>query len=102
MLSDEVEERGADVERTAIVTLGDLFPEGLSGWQIVHALLSVLIGWLLSRLARKGVLKLAARTPGISDSVSQLLRASRSTRCSWSGSGSGWRSSARTCSLCSR
>ncbi len=71
-LSDEVEERGADVERTAIVTLGDLFPEGLSGWQIVLALLSVLIGWLLSRLARKGVLKLAARTPGISDSVSQL------------------------------
>ena len=54
------------------MTLGDLFPEGLSVWQVVLALLSVVIGWLLSRLARKGVLKLAARTPGISDSVSQL------------------------------
>ncbi|MFB8190166.1 mechanosensitive ion channel family protein [Microbacterium sp. NPDC055988] len=54
------------------MTLGDLFPDGLSAWQIVLAIVSVLIGWLLSRFARKGVLKLAARTPGISDSVSQL------------------------------
>lgn len=61
-----------ETERPWIVTLGDLFPDGLSAWQIVLAVLSVLIGWLLSRFARKGVLKLAARTPGISDSVSQL------------------------------
>lgn len=61
-----------DADGPTLVTLGDLFPEGLSVWQVVLALLSVVIGWLLSRLARKGVLKLAARTPGISDSVSQL------------------------------
>jgi small-conductance mechanosensitive channel len=67
-----VVEPKSDAERPTIVTLGNLFPEGLSAWQIVLALLSVLIGWLLSRLARKGVLKLAGRTPGISDSVSQL------------------------------
>ncbi|WP_181157401.1 mechanosensitive ion channel family protein [Microbacterium sp. MYb62] len=54
------------------MTLGDLFPDGLSAWQIVLAVLSVLVGWLLSRFARRGVLKLAARTPGISDSVAQL------------------------------
>lgn len=54
------------------MTLDDLFPSGLTGWQIALALLSVLVGWLLSRLARKGVLKLAERTPGISDSVAQL------------------------------
>lgn len=59
-------------ERSSIVTLDDLFPSGLTGWQIALALLSVLVGWLLSRLARKGVLKLAERTPGISDSVAQL------------------------------
>ncbi|MFK3679532.1 mechanosensitive ion channel family protein [Microbacterium sp. NPDC090218] len=54
------------------MSLDNLFPDGLSAWQIVLAVLSVLLGWLLSRFARKGVLKLAARTPGISDSVSQL------------------------------
>lgn len=54
------------------MTLGDLFPDGLSPWQIVLAVLSILIGWLLSRFARKGVLKLTKRTPGISDSVAQL------------------------------
>jgi len=69
-LSHEAEEH--ETERPGIVTLGDLFPDGLSAWQIILAVLSVLVGWLLSRFARKGVLKLAARTPGISDSVSQL------------------------------
>lgn len=54
------------------MNLDDLFPSGLTGWQIALALLSVLVGWLLSRLARKGVLKLAERTPGISSSVAQL------------------------------
>jgi len=61
-----------ETERPTIVTLGDLFPDGLSAWQIVLAVLSVLIGWLLSRFARKCVLKLTKRTPGISDSVAQL------------------------------
>ncbi|MFK0241141.1 mechanosensitive ion channel family protein [Microbacterium sp. NPDC090281] len=59
-------------ERSTIVTLDALFPDGLSPWQIVLAVLSILIGWLLSRFARKGVLKLTKRTPGISDSVAQL------------------------------
>jgi small conductance mechanosensitive channel len=68
----DLEEPKPDAARPTNVTLGNLFPEGLSAWQIVLALLSVLIGWLLSRLARKGVLKLAARTPGITDSVAQL------------------------------
>jgi len=68
--SDDAEEPAA--ERSTIVTLDALFPEGLSPWQIVLAVLSVLIGWLLSRFARKGVLKLTKRTPGISDSVAQL------------------------------
>lgn len=54
------------------MNLADLFPTGVTGWQIVFALLSALAGWLLSRLARRGVLKLAQRTPGISDSVAQL------------------------------
>ncbi len=62
----------SETERPTIVTLGDLFPDGLSPWQIVLAVLSILIGWLLSRFARKGVLKLTKRTPGISDSVAQL------------------------------
>ncbi|QEA29172.1 mechanosensitive ion channel [Microbacterium sp. PI-1] len=59
-------------EGAAIVTLEDLFPDGLSALQIGLAVLSVLVGWLLSRFARKGVLKLTTRTPGISDSVAQL------------------------------
>ena len=54
------------------MSFDELFPSGLTAWQIVLALLSVLIGWLVSRLARKGVLKLATRTPGITDSVAQL------------------------------
>lgn len=54
------------------MTLDTLFPDGLSPWQIVLAVLSILVGWLLSRFARKGVLKLTKRTPGISDSVAQL------------------------------
>ncbi|UPL18058.1 MULTISPECIES: mechanosensitive ion channel family protein [Microbacterium] len=54
------------------MTLEDLFPDGLSALQIGLAVLSVLVGWLLSRFARKGVLKLTTRTPGISDSVAQL------------------------------
>lgn len=54
------------------MTWEDLFPDGLSALQIGLAVLSVLVGWLLSRFARKGVLKLTTRTPGISDSVAQL------------------------------
>lgn len=50
----------------------DFFPGGVTPWQIVFAIISVLAGWLLSRLARTGVRKLAGKTPGISDSVGQL------------------------------
>lgn len=54
------------------MNLDALFPSGVTVWQVVLALLCILIGWLLSRFARKGVLKLTKRTPGISDSVAQL------------------------------
>ncbi|QDE34817.1 mechanosensitive ion channel [Microbacterium foliorum] len=50
----------------------DLFPGGVTPWQVVFAILSVLTGWLVSRFARSGVRKLAVKTPGISDSVAQL------------------------------
>lgn len=50
----------------------DLFPGGVTPWQIVFAILSILSGWLVSRVARTGVRKLAIKTPGISDSVAQL------------------------------
>ena len=59
-------------ERSPPVSLDVLFPDGLSPWQIVLAVLAVLVGWLLSRFARKGVLKITKRAPGISDSVAQL------------------------------
>lgn len=70
----EHEAQSFDTEhvRPAIVTLDDLFPSGLTGWQILLAVLAVLVGWVVAHFARKGVLKLAARTPGISDSVAQL------------------------------
>lgn len=58
--------------RGAPVSIDDLFPGGITTLQVVMAILAVLIGWLASHFARKGVLKLAARTPGITDSVAQL------------------------------
>lgn len=54
------------------MTLDDLFPTGLTTWQVVFAILSVVIGWIVSHFARGAVLRLARRTPGISDSVAQL------------------------------
>lgn len=67
----------AEVERTrdvrgVTVNLDALFPTTLTTWQVVFAILSVVIGWILSHFARGGVLKLASRTPGVSDSVAQL------------------------------
>lgn len=56
----------------AVVSLDDLFPSGITTWQIALAILSVVVGWVTSHFARGAVLKLAARTPGISDSVAQL------------------------------
>ncbi|MBT2485489.1 MULTISPECIES: mechanosensitive ion channel family protein [unclassified Microbacterium] len=54
------------------MSLDDLFPTGVTSAQIVLALLSVLIGWIVSHFARGGVLRLARRTPGVSDSVAQI------------------------------
>lgn len=54
------------------MTLDALFPGGVTAWQIGLALLSVLLGWLASHFARRGVLGLAKKTPGISPSVAQL------------------------------
>src|SRR5690349_6859503 len=56
----------------AVVSLDDLFPSGITTWQIALAILSVVVGWVASHFARVAVLKLAARTPGISDAVAQL------------------------------
>lgn len=58
--------------RPTIVNLDALFPSGVTVWQVVLALLCILVGWILSRFARKGVLTLTAKTAGISDSVAQL------------------------------
>ncbi|GAA1410223.1 mechanosensitive ion channel domain-containing protein [Oerskovia paurometabola] len=41
----------------------------VSGWDVVLALLAVLGAWLLSRLARRGVRALGARTKGLSPQV---------------------------------
>lgn len=54
------------------MTLDSLFPGGVTAWQIALALLSVLVGWIASHFARRGVLELAKKTPGISPSVAQL------------------------------
>lgn len=54
------------------MNLADIFSGGVTGWQVVFAIISVVAGWLVARFARRGVRKLAARTPGISESVAQL------------------------------
>lgn len=54
------------------MTVDDLFPTGVTTAQVVLAILSVVVGWIISHFARTGVLKLAARTPGITDSVAQI------------------------------
>jgi small conductance mechanosensitive channel len=41
-------------------------------WQIVLGLLSVVVGWVLSRLAKRGILALAARARGISAATALL------------------------------
>lgn len=69
---DQHPDQYSDPDGPAIVSLDALFPSGVTAWQVVLALLCILVGWLLSRFARKGVLKLTKRTPGISDSVAQL------------------------------
>lgn len=59
--------RGSDT-----VNLDEFFPASITSWQVVFAIVSVVVGWIISHFARRGVLKLARRTPGVSDSVAQL------------------------------
>lgn len=52
--------------------LSDWIPESLTGWDIGLAAAAVIIGWVLSRFAKRGVRALAHRTPGITDPVATL------------------------------
>lgn len=47
-------------------------PEHLNWWDIGLALTAILLGWVLSRFARRGVRALAQRTPGITRPVAVL------------------------------
>lgn len=49
--------------------LGD---SGVSGWDLLIAALVIAAAWVLSIFARKGVLALARRTPGISEGVANF------------------------------
>lgn len=54
------------------MSVDDFFPAGITTAQVVLAILSFVVGWVASHFARTGVLKLALRTPGITDSVAHL------------------------------
>lgn len=54
------------------MNIDDIFPTGITTAQIVLAVLSVVVGWIASHFARRGVLALAGRTPGVTDSVAHL------------------------------
>ncbi|KRA25353.1 hypothetical protein ASD65_13660 [Microbacterium sp. Root61] len=47
-------------------------PDSVDWWNVVLALIVVIVGWILSRLARRGVLALAHRAKGISESMAQF------------------------------
>jgi len=49
--------------------LSELIPESLSWWDIGLAAAAIILGWVLSRFAKRGVQALAHRTPGITDAV---------------------------------
>lgn len=52
--------------------LRDWIPESLTWWDIGLAVTAVIVGWILSRLAKRGVRALAHRTPGITDAMATL------------------------------
>lgn len=50
----------------------DLLPTDLVWWRVLIAILIVVAGWIVSRFAKRGVLALIHRAPGISDTVAAL------------------------------
>ncbi|WP_312168682.1 mechanosensitive ion channel family protein [Microbacterium sp.] len=52
--------------------LRSLLPDDVKWWDLLIALAIVIAGWLLSRYARKGVLALLLRTPGITETVAHV------------------------------
>lgn len=48
------------------MTPTDLLPDAIQWWQVVLALLSVILGWVLGRLAKRGLLVVSKRTHVIS------------------------------------
>ena len=49
--------------------LTQLIPTNVTVWDIVFAVLAVIAGWIASHFARKGVLTLGRKAPGISDTM---------------------------------
>ncbi|WP_243225816.1 mechanosensitive ion channel family protein [Microbacterium sp. CIAB417] len=49
--------------------LTQFIPTNVTVWQLVFAALSVIAGWIGSRYARKGILALGRRAPGVSDTM---------------------------------
>jgi small-conductance mechanosensitive channel len=53
--------------------LSMLFPEPIDGWDITLAIISVIVGLVLSRWARKGTLRLLRRVPGVNQTVADVV-----------------------------
>lgn len=51
------------------IDLSALDPSGITGWDLLFAVLVTAVAWILSVFARKGVLAVARRTPGITEGV---------------------------------
>ncbi|KHK97223.1 hypothetical protein LK09_13335 [Microbacterium mangrovi] len=49
--------------------LSKILPQGTSWLQLLAAVIAIVVAWVISHYARRGVLALAARTPGISKTL---------------------------------
>lgn len=49
--------------------VSELFPDAIGWGDVVLATLTLVAGWIVSRLVRRGVLAIAARAPGLSENV---------------------------------
>ncbi|UYO95719.1 mechanosensitive ion channel family protein [Microbacterium sp. M28] len=49
--------------------LTQLIPTNVTAWDVVFAILAVIGGWIAAHYARKGVLTLGRRAPGVSDTM---------------------------------
>jgi len=54
------------------MSVRDWIPEHLTWWDIGLAIAAVILGWVLSRFAKRGVRAIARRTPGITDQMALL------------------------------